>query len=181
MLFYSTLEKTDIYKDKIIEYKNELQIIDDELNKSIIKSNIDGQVQLNGKLVEGDFLQTGQKILSIVEDIESYKAYFLIPATDMENINIGDNIKIEVGPLSKVDYGSIKSEIKTIATVATLTDDESQQEPMYLMTADLNSSYMSDKKGKTTKFKKGMPLNGIIINKEISYLRYIIEYFFNII
>lgn len=173
------LEKAQNLKSDILQYESQIQELDELINKSTIKSNHDGIVNLDNFFKNGDFIQLGQPICSIVPEETPLIGYFFIPTNEIDNINIGDELKLEIEALDKKDYGLINSNIKTISTKSKSIEKDSP-ESFYIITADLSENYLEDKKGNKSYLKSGMNIDGIIIKEKYSYLKYILKYLFNI-
>lgn len=171
------LEKIKSIKNQLLEYEQKLQEVNIQISNSKIESPVDGIIKLNGINEVGEYLQIGQPIGSIIGKNSKYTGYFFVPNKNIENVKIGNEVKVKISALSEKDYGFIKTNISTVSTKASLLSEQST-DTVYTMTADLNKEYLKDKNGNINYIKEGMDIEGVIISKKISYFRYIIETLF---
>lgn len=118
------LEKETIASINEIKKQLELQLgtlesnyklNDEELQLSEVRSPMDGIVEIEQPISEGNILQGGEKIISIIpENYEFYKIKIMVPSDEIGNIQIGSPIKFNFDSLTKKENKSIIGKVTYI-------------------------------------------------------------------
>lgn len=161
-------------ENNILDLNTNIESYNIKIKDSSIVAQSDGILSTTASIKEGDYLQAGTKIGSIIpEDISSYIVNLYIRPQDFANIKNGQDISISIISLPKSEYGFINGKINNIS-MDTKVDSQSG---INYYTAELitDKTYLTNKKGEKVYLKPGMPVDGKIISRTVSYFRYFLE------
>lgn len=162
------IQTKEYIKQLNIEKKNLIRRIND-LNRNIKNSNlvapITGRINEIRKMNIGDVILTGERLFDVVPvESNELKADVYVDSNYIAQIKEGQAIKLNFPGLPTVRYGQLTGSIKTIPPDCTVN---SKGEVSFILTANLDSNFLQDKRGKKIFLHSGMPAQGrIIIEKQ---------------
>lgn len=161
-------------KSTIEEVKINLESIKKQIESISIKANSDGIVNMLSDIKVGDYIQNGTQIASIVpEDQISYNVEVYINTQDFGEIKDRQDVNIELLSLPSSEYGYIKSSLENISVDAKLNQEKGTS--YYTATCTINKTSLNNKKGESIDIKNGMLAEVKIINRRVTYFRYLLE------
>ena|GEM_PF-712692 len=162
------------YEMQLIDFKDQLTSIDININNCIIKSPIDGVLNLEDERAIGDFVSEGITLATIIpSSSSSYKVQMYVPNEDISSINIGDKIKYSFDSLPYKEYGMLNGTIKKINADAFVNDSTGLS--YYLVESEVENKPLLSYKGKQSNIKVGMSLEGHVISERKRVLYIILE------
>lgn len=173
--YISQLDSTvKTIEDTISELKMNIESYNSRINDTIIKAESDGIMNVATVINQGQYLQPGTNIASLIPDEnDKFKVNLYIKNEDFGDIKNGQDINIGIVSLPKSEYGLVKSKINNISTDSKL--DPQTGARYYTAETIIEENYLIDESGKKVYIKSGMLVYGKIINRTISYFRYFLE------
>lgn len=163
-----TLENT------ISEIKMNIESYNSKINDTAVIAEADGVLNISSIVKEGDYLQAGTTIASLIPDKnEKYKVTLYIKNQDFGDIKNGQDINIGIVSLPKSEYGLVKAKISNISIDRKV--DSQNGTSYYTAEAIIDKNYLTNKKGEKVYLKSGMLIDGKIVNRKVSYFRYFLE------
>ncbi|GKU27600.1 HlyD family secretion protein [Clostridium folliculivorans] len=161
-------------KNSMIEMNVNIESYNSKINDAVIKAEDNGVINSIAPIKEGDFIQAGTEIASILPpDTSSYKLEIYIRNQDFGNIKEGQKINVTFDALPQKDYGNVKTTIERISADSKINQKDGSS--YYTAEAHISESYLKNKKGEEAEIKSGMIFQGKIVNRKISYFRYFLE------
>ena len=181
--FNAETHKTNFINAIHTEYvKTEVELQDTEsqieqvlqtVKNCSVYAPISGKVKEISSLNTGDYLFAEQKILNIIPaENDVYKAELRIPAKMRGRLEPGMKIKMRFPAFPFYEFGGCESVIDTI-------DPDASAEPngalYFTIFANIDKSLFEDKKKNVYPLKSGLEIEGRIILKEQTILKYILR------
>ena len=164
----SSLEST------ISELNMNLELINNKIESTSIKAQCSGIINLINDINQGDYIQAGTQIASIIPNENTkFKAEIYIDNQNFGEISEGENVILEFVSLPQNEYGIVRTNLTDISIDAKYSENEGRS--FYLAQCDIPVTSMTNKKGTSIDIKNGMIVEARIINREVSYLRYFLE------
>lgn len=164
----SSLEST------ISELNMNLELINNKIESTSIKAQCSGIINLINDINQGDYIQAGTQIASIIPNENTkFKAEIYIENQNFGEISEGEDVILEFVSLPQNEYGIVRTNLTDISIDAKYSENEGRS--FYLAQCDIPVTSMTNKKGTSIDIKNGMIVEARIINREVSYLRYFLE------
>lgn len=161
-------------KNSMTEMQVNIESYNSKIKDAAITAEADGIINSIASIKEGDFIQVGTEIASILpQDTSSYKLEIYIRNQDFGNIKEGQKINVAFDALPQKDYGNVKTTIERISADSKINQNDGSS--YYTAEAHISESYLKNKKGEEAEIKSGMIFQGKIVNRKISYFRYFLE------
>lgn len=146
----------------------------DRMERTVIKSPVDGVVQQLFVSTIGEVVQPGSKILDLVpiEDTLTVQAY--IKPSDIGFIHPGQRAIVKISAYDYSIYGGLNAEVKTISADA-ITDQRGSS--FYEVKLETVKDAFVDKKGKSLEIIPGMTVTVNIITGKKSVMDYLMKPF----
>ncbi|MDR3598491.1 HlyD family efflux transporter periplasmic adaptor subunit [Clostridium sp.] len=161
-------------EQKIDELKTNIGTLQFRIDKSTVKANIDGIVNVKTDVSKGQLLKSGEEILSVIpQDSSEYKVKLYVSNKDIAGIKAGQNIKYHFEALPYKEYGELKGTITDIATDATV--DQRTGVSYYLVESEIENKPLFSYKGEEGEVKMGMTCEAQVITKQKKILYYLLE------
>lgn len=144
------------------------------IEQSIVKAPLAGIVHLITEINEGDLLQSGTEIATIVPaNNEQYKIQLYVSNKDIASIKEDQTIKYQFDSLPFREYGELTGKITVIGTDATV--DQQSGMSFYAVEATVDVKPLYSYQGVPAKIKVGMTCQAHVIMKSERILLYILE------
>ncbi|WP_428768478.1 HlyD family efflux transporter periplasmic adaptor subunit [Treponema sp. HNW] len=172
--FITTINTEYIQTSVEIEnIKSQMEQIRQSLRNCCVYAPISGNIQEISSLNTGDYLFADQRILNIIPfENGAYKAELKIPAKMRGRLEPGMKIKMRFPAFPFYEFGGAESIINTI-------DPDASTEPngalYFTVSSDIGKAFLQDKKRNIYPLKSGLEIEGRIILKEQTILRYILR------
>ena len=163
-----TLSVEKLKNDSIVEIESEINSLENnlssyesqisDLEKTISDSKIcavcSGRITLVSEICEGDLIQAGTLLCTIIPTDENLKACVYIYEKDIPGIEVGQKVEYSFDSLPIEEYGVISGKINKISA-DTLIDERSGIR-YYIAEADFDKTVCSNKSGEERSLKNGM-------------------------
>ncbi|SHJ55145.1 HlyD family secretion protein [Hathewaya proteolytica DSM 3090] len=105
-----------------------LKVAEENVKLTTIKSPCDGVMNIISRIKEGDYVQSGTPVISIVpERNESFNIEIYIPNENLGEIKENQEVSIELLSLPGREYGYLKSKLKNISVDAKIKSGMMEQ------------------------------------------------------
>lgn len=159
---------------KIDELKTNIGTLQFNIDKSTVKAEIDGIVNVKTDISKGQLLKSGQEILAVIpQDSSQYKVKLYVSNKDIAGIKTGQKIKYHFEALPYKEYGELSGTITDIATDATV--DSKTGISYYLVESEIENKPLFSYKGEQGELKIGMTCEAQVITKQKKILYYLLE------
>ncbi|MBO4863983.1 MAG: HlyD family efflux transporter periplasmic adaptor subunit [Eubacterium sp.] len=182
-----TLSVEKLKNDSIVEIESEINSLENsltsyesqisDLEKTISDSNIiavcSGRITLASDICEGDLIQAGASLCTIIPTDENLKACVYIYEKDIPGIEVGQKVEYCFDSLPIEEYGVISGKINKISA-DTLTDERSGIR-YYTAEADFDKTSCKNKHGEERKLINGMLGEAKIISGKKTVFTWMLE------
>lgn len=170
----ATDEKIKGATDNVTALEQNIKKLQLDIDNAIVKASVDGVVNVLTEVFKGDFIASGNDILTIIPDKNSaFTMQILVNNKDIGELHIGDTVKYSFAALPYREYGQVTGKITNISKDA-LTNQQNGQS-FYTVEATVPDGKLVSNSGKQGEIKVGMLCDANIITKQKSYLRYFLE------
>jgi HlyD family secretion protein len=167
-------EEITLKEKTLISLKNDLESTKLNIEKCIIKAEIDGVINLKKKISLGDYITGGETIANIIpKNNQTYKVEISMPEREISNIEVGDTIKYRFNSLPYKEYGMLEGKVVTISEDSVF--NETNGINSYIIKADVENKPLYSYKGKKANLKIGMTCEAQVITKSKKILFYLLE------
>lgn len=144
------------------------------IGDSVVTAPIAGVINTVKEINQGDLLQSGEEIITIVPEHNTrYKVQIYVANKDIANIKTGDPIKYHFLALPYREYGELKGRITNIGIDA--KPDGANAAAVYLVEADIENKPLYSYKGTKAEIKVGMLCEAQVITKTKKILYFLLE------
>lgn len=165
---------TKLNEQKIDELKTNIETLQFNIDKSTVKSTIDGVVNIKNDIAKGQLVPVGQEVLAVIpQDNSQYKVQLYVSNKDIAGMKIGEKIKYHFEALPYKEYGELNGTITDIATDATV--DQKTGVSYYLVESEIENKPLFSYKGEKGELKIGMTCEAQVITKQKKILYYLLE------
>jgi HlyD family secretion protein len=170
----TTINSINTYENKKSELEANIDKINSQIDSCIVKATMSGAVNSNLELVEGNTLQSGAEVLSIIpENNSNYKANIYVNNENIGKLKMGMKVKFNVYALPNSEYGYLTGTITSISN--DLKVDQSSGSAYYLVEAALDNNKLYNSKGQEANLKTGMACQAQMITENKRILIYLLE------
>lgn len=141
-------------ESSLTSYESQLAEVEKTISDSKICASCSGMITLVAEMCEGDLVQTGTTLCSIIPTDEDLKAYVYIVEKDIPGIEIGQTVEYSFNSLPIEEYGIISGKINKVSA-DTLIDERSGIR-YYVAEANFEKTICFNKYGEERKLKNGM-------------------------
>lgn len=170
----TTISSIKSYEDKKNELEANIDKINFQIQSAVVKATMSGYVNSNIELVEGDTLQSGVEVLSIIPKNNSeYKVNIYVSNKDVGKLKKGMKVKFNVYALPNSEYGYLTGTIINISK--DIKVDSNSDSAYYLVEAKLDNNKLYNSKGQEGNLKAGMTCQAQMITENKRILIYLLE------
>ncbi|UZW14496.1 HlyD family efflux transporter periplasmic adaptor subunit [Clostridium pasteurianum] len=161
-------------QSKINQDNNNIKSIDINIAQCTVKAPSDGIINSLNEIKEGDLLQAGTQIATMLPiDNSQYKIQIYIANKDIGNIKKGQNIRCNFDALPYSDYGSIDTKITNLSADAKVNQNNSTS--YYTAEAIIYNKPLYNRKREKADIKPGMTSQIDIITRKEKILYYLMK------
>lgn len=154
--------------------KDSLETINLNIEKCSVKSPVSGIINTSNEIKEGDILQSGAEVATIVPDNNlDYKVQLYVLNNDIANIKNGQKIKCHFSALPYQEYGYLEGEITNISVDS--TPDTKTGTSFYLVEASIENKPLYSYKKEKNEIKIGMNCDANIVTERKKVIYYLFE------
>lgn len=166
----SLIEVEDSKKKSVEENIGSLELA---LNTGSITASSSGTVNIVKEIGIGEFVQSGETILTIIPDNESeYKIMLAVSNQEIGKIQVGDNVNFHFSAFPKQSYGYLTGEIISISSDSSIGENGLSY---YTAEASLANKSLFNKQGDKVEVKVGMTAEASVITDSKKILHYLLE------
>jgi HlyD family secretion protein len=147
-------EKTN-YELEIKSLQADIQRLEDELTKYVIKAPASGAVIQFSGIQQGNFIAPGQTIGTISDDSNLLVECYISP-TDIGYINENQSVAFQLDAFNYNQWGLAHGKIREISKDIIVMNEQ----PVFRVRCSLDTPYLQLKNGYQGNLKKGMTLTG---------------------
>lgn len=150
-----------------------VQQLDFSIEKRYIKSPISGTVNIQKNINTGDYIQSGETLLSIIPTNESkYKMSIAVPNHEVGKIKLGDQVDLNFDAFPKQSYGSLTGTISLISSDAVIQQDGFSY---YIVEAQLSNEPLINRRKEQAEIRVGMTAEAYVITDTPKIIHYVLE------
>ena len=165
----NTVEKYQL--DRLLE--ENIQQLNQRLREGEITAPIRGKVNVIQDVANGDIVQQGERILSILPIEESeFKMNIAVPNHEVGKINLGDSINYNFTAFPKQNYGQLTGTVTSISTDSTVQEDGNSY---YLVEATLDQTAIEDREGHLKPIRSGMSAEASVVTETKKIIHFVLE------
>lgn len=170
----SIINTIETYENKKSELKTNISKINSQIDGAVVKATKSGSINSNIELVEGNYLQAGVEVLSIIPESDSkYKVNIYVNNEDIGKIEVGMNVKLNVYALPNTEYGYLTGVVTSISK--DLKVDQNAGSAYYLVESELDGNKLYNSKGQEAELKPGMACQAQMITENKRILVYLLD------
>lgn len=170
----TTQEMIQRIEQELTQLRMKEKQIEEEIETSIVRAKISGQVHVMTDITRGDTLLAGTQVLTIVPNEDTaFKVQMLLNNKDVAKIKLGDAVKYHFQALPNREYENLTGTITKMSVDAQM--DQQTGQSYYLVEATLNEKMAFNYKGEGADVKTGMLCEAQIITDKKSILRFLLE------
>ena len=163
------------YISRKTELENNIQTLQDNIDKATVKAGKAGIVNLQTDLADGNYLPAGTEVMSIVPDGgNGYLVETYISNKDIGKLENGMKVRCEAGAYPAEEYGMFTGTLEGISEDVKGTAG-ADSETYYMAQVRLDSPVLKNRKGETAVLKQGMVCSVRIVTEEKSVWLYLLE------
>lgn len=156
------------------ELKAQIKLIDEDISKTEIKAEKEGIINKTMDFTEGDLLQEGQLLATIIPKEEGeFKTEIYIKNSDIAGIGEGASIKYIIEALPKEKFGIINGNVIKISKDVIVRDG--QFAGYFKVEGSIDADKIFDEKGNKGKITVGMQATAKILRENKTIFNYIME------
>lgn len=170
----TTISSINSYENRKAELETNIDKINSQIDTAIVKAIISGSINSNVEFVEGNILQSGIEVMSIIPDNDSdYKVNIYVSNEDIGKLKKDMQVKFNVYALPNSEYGYLTGTITNISK--DLKVDNTSGSAYYLVEARLDNNKLYNSKGHEGNLKAGMACQAQIVTENKRILVYLLE------
>ena len=168
-----TLAQINIAEQEITRLSAALASIESQIEDSIVRAPIDGELITHVEIAEGSFLMAGVHVLSVVPARgESLNAHVFINNHDIGNIEEGMVVRYDIPALPRRNFGEINGVITRIS--ADIAAEDGLQ-GFFLVETEVEDRMYYDTHGNGVELRVGMGFEARIIVERQRILFYLLD------
>ena len=170
----STINSINSYENRKSELETNIGSISSQIDSAVVKATMPGTINSNIELVEGNILQSGIEVLSIIpKDDSDYKVNIYVSNEDIGKLKDDMQVKFNVYALPNSEYGYLSGRVTNISK--DLKVDNNSGSAYYLVEARLDSNKLYNSKGQEGNLKAGMACQAQMVTENKRILFYLLE------
>jgi HlyD family type I secretion membrane fusion protein len=167
----SSIQSSDA---QLKQLEDQLQVTAFSTDDREIKASVDGIMNVLTELREGELIQAGTEIATIVPEFNSeYTVQVALPNKDIAKIKSGDLIKYQFQALPYKEYGELIGTVTTVGADAIV--DQQNGTSFYAVEATIVNKPLYNSKGEVANIKSGMLAEANVVTSSKKILYYLLE------
>ena len=152
----------DSLNEKLDTYRSQLLEINETIKNTEIKAEFNGTVTLVSDMNQGDIIQGGQSLCTLLPDDDRLKANLFIPENEISKICPGQKTEYVFDALPYNEYGKITGKIVSVSADSIVNEQTGMK--YYIAQADLSAFCLENSKGDKREIKNGMLTEAKVIS-----------------
>lgn len=167
----NSLIEVEDSKKKTVEEK--IESLEIALKTGTITASSSGTVNIVKEIAVGEYVQSGETILTIIPDNESeYKVMLAVSNQEIGKMQVGDNVNFHFSAFPKQNYGYLTGEIISISSDSSIGENGLNY---YTVEASLVDKNLFNKQGDKAEIKVGMTAEASVITESKKIIYYLLE------
>ena len=163
----------DNINENISSIESQLAEVNETIRNSEVKASYDGTVTLVDEMNEGDIVQAGNPLCSIIPNDDELKVLLYIPENEVSKIKVGQKTEYIFDAIPYNEYGKITGEITSISADSVL--NESAGTKFYIAQANLSAHSLKNTDGNVREVKTGMMVEAKTISGSKKAIVWLLE------
>lgn len=163
----------DNINENISSIESQLAEVNETIRNSEVKASYDGTVTLVDEMNEGDIVQAGNPLCSIIPNDDELKVLLYIPENEVSKIEVGQKTEYIFDAIPYNEYGKITGEITSISADSVL--NESAGTKFYIAQANLSAHSLKNTDGNVREVKTGMMVEAKTISGSKKAIVWLLE------
>ncbi|MBS3995355.1 MAG: HlyD family efflux transporter periplasmic adaptor subunit [Alkaliphilus sp.] len=145
-----------------------------EIEKSFIRAEANGVINLKKEISLGDYISAGDTIATIIPSEDSeFKIQIYMPEKEISTIKFGDSIRYQFHALPYKEYGALTGKVTSISTDSVLNKESGKN--YFVLEGDVENKPLYSYKGERAELKVGMMCEAQVITKSKKVLFFLLE------
>jgi multidrug efflux pump subunit AcrA (membrane-fusion protein) len=163
------------FQKQLDSTRKELQQIENDLNKSVIRAPITGTVMQLKLRNPGQVIQPSEAVAQIAPLKAPIVIKAQVPAQDIDKVKTGQKVQMQVSACPYPEFGTLQGTVKTVAPDALLVETNSPNPvASYEVTITPNTTYLG-RGDRQCHLKSGMEGRADIISRQETVLLFILR------
>lgn len=163
----------DNINENISSIELQLAEVNETIRNSEVKASYNGTVMLVDEMNEGDIVQAGNPLCSIIPNDDELKVLLYIPENEVSKIKVGQKTEYIFDAIPYNEYGKITGEITSISADSVL--NESAGTKFYIAQANLSAHSLKNTDGNVREVKTGMMVEAKTISGSKKAIVWLLE------
>lgn len=163
----------DNINENISSIESQLAEVNETIRNSEVKASYNGTVMLVDEMNEGDIVQAGNPLCSIIPNDDELKVLLYIPENEVSKIKVGQKTEYIFDAIPYNEYGKITGEITSISADSVL--NESAGTKFYIAQANLSAHSLKNTDGNVREVKTGMMVEAKTISGSKKAIVWLLE------
>ncbi|HLP91356.1 MAG TPA: HlyD family efflux transporter periplasmic adaptor subunit [Nostocaceae cyanobacterium] len=160
---------------QLIRNRQELQQVETDLNKSVIRAPITGVILQLKLRNPGQVVQPSEAIAQIAPENAPLEIKTFVSSQDIDKVEVGQRVQMQVSACPYPDYGTLDGIVKTIAPDALPIDQNNPKVLAYEVNIEPETFYVGREGDRQCELQPGMEGRADIITREETVLRFILR------
>lgn len=153
------LDELKHHQNKVLEYREQMNIMRGEAERTVIKSPASGIVFNSQVHTIGGVIRPGDTLLEIVPDANRLIVELRIRPQDIDNVHVGQPTRVRFTAFKQRTSTPLDGRVAFVS--ADTVSEPRSAEPFYLAHVEVDASELNDLSG-ATRLQAGMPAEAVI-------------------
>lgn len=176
---YSVAEELENCRQTGQQLEQQLQNLTQDMESATVKATMDGVVNLSADLVEGDYIQAGQQVLSIIPGTgqSEFIVRSYVENKDIAKIHEGMEVTYEIAAFPSREYGTLKGQVTFVSADLKVNNNGSAY---YVVETSVNPEKLHNATGEAADLKVGMLCETKVVVEKKRVLEVLMEKLFHL-
>lgn len=176
---YSVAQELENCRKTDLQLEQQIQNLTQDMENATVRATMDGVVNLSVELVEGDFIQAGQQVLSIIPGTgqSEFIVRSYVENKDIAKIHEGMEVTYEIAAYPSREYGTLKGKVTFVSPDLKVNNSGSAY---YVVETSVDASELRNAAGEEADLRVGMLCQTKIVIEEKRVLEILMEKLFHL-
>ncbi len=174
---FSVAEELGVCRQNREQLTGQRENLLQKIEAATVRATMDGTVNLATDLVEGDYLNSGAQVLSIIpqSDNGTFVVKSYVENTDIAKIHEGMDVTYEIGAYPSREYGTMRGNVTFVSADLKVNDSGSAY---YVVETSVTPEELRNKMGEKASLKVGMLCETKVVIESKSVLEILLKKIF---
>ncbi len=174
---FSVAEELEVCRQNREQLTGQRENLLQKIEAATVRATMDGTVNLATDLVEGDYLNSGAQVLSIIpqSDNGTFVVKSYVENTDIAKIHEGMDVTYEIGAYPSREYGTMRGNVTFVSADLKVNDSGSAY---YVVETSVTPEELRNKMGEKASLKVGMLCETKVVIESKSVLEILLKKIF---